>query len=403
MKSIHAFVDEYGDANLKVEVAGVSSFFIITAVLVPDGLVAQVRASVDAIRSEFFGKAEMKSSAVAKNDERRLAILRRLAALEISTFSFAVDKRELDRESGLAHRKSFFKYLNRRLYERIYTMFDQAHVVADEYGREEFMKGFVAYVNRELKQLNLFARDVTFAKSNEEVVLQVADMVSGSLARVLDPGKRSEQADAILEVIKLRSVGVDVWPPRILPSADLSPEPVGEVSENDALIRRHCLRQATLFLQKHADVSPSEEDLRAQVEVIKLLLFQVQFADAKKYIPTGRIIERLRGEAGLKLSTRKLRTAIAGLRDARVVIGRSTKGYKLPISERDIAEFVAHANSIVPPMLIRVRHAQQDLNMASLGTIDALSSPKFQLLKRLVEVLGELSDADMNDAEKSSG
>jgi hypothetical protein len=137
--------------------------------------------------------------------------------------------------------------------------------------------------------------------------------------------------------------------------------------------------------------------------VIKLLLFQVQFADAKKYIPTGRIIDRLRGEAGLKLSTRKLRTAIAGLRDAGVVIGRSTKGYKLPISERDIAEFVAHANSIVPPMLIRVRHAQQDLNMASLGAIDALSLPKFQLLKRLVEVLGELSEADVTGAEKSFG
>jgi hypothetical protein len=183
--------------------------------LVPDGLVAQVRDSVDAIRREFFGKAEMKSSAVAKNDERRLAILRRLAALEISTFSFAVDKRELDREGGLAHRKSFFKYLNRLLYERIYTTFDQAQVVADEYGREEFMKGFVAYVNRELNQLNLFARDVIFAKSNEEVVLQVADMVSGSLARVLDPGKRSKEADAILDVIKLRSVGIDVWPPRL--------------------------------------------------------------------------------------------------------------------------------------------------------------------------------------------
>jgi hypothetical protein len=138
------------------------------------------------------------------------------------------------------------------------------------------------------------------------------------------------------------------------------------------------------------------------MEVLKLLLFQVQFADAKKYIPTGRIIDRLHGEAGLTLTTRKLRSAIAGLRDAGVVIGRSTKGYKIPISENDIAEFVAHANSIVPPMLVRVRHAQQDLSMASLGAIDALSSPKFQLLKRLVDLLGDLKEAEVADQDEPS-
>jgi hypothetical protein len=402
MTTIHAFVDEYGDASLKVEVEGVTSFFIITAVLVPDAAIAGVRSAADVIRSDFFGKAEMKSSAVSRNDDRRLEILRRLTALEVSTFRLAVDKRELDREGGLAYRKSFFKYLNKRLYERIYKMFDQAKLVADEYGREQFMQGFIAYLNRELP-LDLFTRrEVSFSKSNEEVLLQVADLISGSLARVLDPGKRSDQADAILDVIKQRSVGIEVWPPRILPAADLPADSVPGGSENDALVRRHCLRQATLFLRKHS-ISPSPgDDLAVQMEVLKLLLFQVQFADAKKYIPTGRIIDRLHGEAGLTLTTRKLRSAIAGLRDAGVVIGRSTKGYKIPISENDIAEFVAHANSIVPPMLVRVRHAQQDLSMASLGAIDALSSPKFQLLKRLVDLLGDLKEAEVADQDEPS-
>jgi hypothetical protein len=140
---------------------------------------------------------------------------------------------------------------------------------------------------------------------------------------------------------------------------------------------------------------PSDE-VRAQIEVLQILLFQVQFADAKKYVPTGRIREQLRSQIGLQLSTRKLRLVISAMRDAGVVIGRSAKGYKLPIDERDMEEFVAHANTIVPPMLSRVRRAKQDLGLASLGKLDILAPAKFSLLRRLVATL----DAD-EASEKS--
>jgi hypothetical protein len=395
---IHAFTDEYGDADLALERAGVTTFFIVTAVLVPDDRLAEQRARAQAIRTAFFDKGEMRSSSVGPDDARRKRILEELAALDITTYSLAVDKRELDREGGLAHRSSFFKYVNRRLYERIYKLFHQVRVVADEYGGEEFMKSFLPYVDQRLPLTLFTRRDFAFAKSSDEIMLQVADMISGSLARVLEPRKASAETEAILALINQRSTGIEVWPPRILPELEARPTPqadlAGEASEADArdeFIRTHCLRQAQLFLRQHPLRADPGDDLRAQVEILQILLFQVQFADAQKYVPTGRLLDRLQAQTGLTLTRRRLRSVIAGLRDAGVVIARSSKGYKIPVAERDVAEFVAHANTIVPPMLERVRHARRDLATASQGKLDILASPRFELLRRLIEVQEELA------------
>jgi hypothetical protein len=385
VSGVCAFTDEYGDASLDVDNPGVTTFFIITAVLVREEVVNAERARAEAIRSKFFGTGEMKSSSVGKDDARRKRILEEIGRLDIATYSLAVDKRELDREGGLAHRKSFFKYLNRRLCTRIFKNVDDTTLVADEYGRDEFMRDFIDYVNDHLPLTLFTRRDISFAKSSDEVMLQVADMVSGSLARALDPRKRSAAADELVALIQKRSLGVEVWPPRGLP--ELEPPVEDAESDKDAMVRRHCLRSAHQFLREKAAVANPPEDLRAQFEVLQILMFQVQFADAKEYVPTERIMEKVRVQAGVDLSERQVRIIVSVLRDAGVVIGRSAKGYKIPIDERDIVEFVAHANTIVPPMLARVRRAKRDLGLASLGKLDILSLPKFRLLRRLIETM----------------
>ena len=100
MPSVHAFVDEYGDTGIAVEKAGVTSFFIITAVLVSDNVELQ-RTRAESIRRKFFQAGEMKSSAVAADDERRERILEAISDLDIRTYTLAVDKRESFAREGL--------------------------------------------------------------------------------------------------------------------------------------------------------------------------------------------------------------------------------------------------------------------------------------------------------------
>lgn len=210
MRSIDAFVDEYGGAHLATQKQGVTAYFIVTAILVSENL-AIVRERAERIRRDFFQTGEMKSSGVGGNDVRRLSILRRICELPIKTFTIAVDKREISKSSGLAYKPSFFKHVNRKVYSRIYDVYEHVRLVADEHGTEAFMQDFEKYIDRHvgLREDLFLERTFRFSRSNDEVLLQVADMLSGSLARSIDPVKQSDNAPEILALLAQLSVGVE--------------------------------------------------------------------------------------------------------------------------------------------------------------------------------------------------
>ena len=386
MSDIYAFVDEYGDTSIHSEKSGVTTFFIITAVLVSVEDLTALRASAEEIRQKHFQTGEMKSSNVGKNDARRKNVLRELNGLNLRSFSLAVDKRELDKDSGLVWKRTFFKYLNRRLYERIYRVFENVSLVADEHGGEAFMEGFNKYIDERIPP-NLFDnRTFKFVNSKDEVLIQVADFISGSLARCIDPEKISTESKALLEMIAERSVGIEIWPPQSTPDPkeflDNSVE-----GKQDEIIRRHCIRQVNLFIERQS-MNQDSDELLAQTEVLKLLLFHTLYKNDKAFIPTNKILDYLDTQIGIKLSQYELRSkVISKLRDANVIIASGSKGYKIPISKADILEFVAHANTIILPMLKRLSRAKKELKIVSLGELDILFNEDFEQLRKLVEVV----------------
>ena len=349
------------------------------------GDIGALRFAAERIRRRHFQTGEMKSSSVGKEDERRKKILDDISRLDIRTYTLAVDKRELSREGGLAHKQSFFKFLNRRMYERLYRVYEDATLVADEHGSEKFMNSLKSYIDREIPP-NLFTlRSFSFSDSRAEVLLQVADFISGSLARALDPGKLSPEAKPILDLIAKRSIGLETWPPRSLPDPELFADETPD-GRHDELIRRHCLRQAENFLERNRNLRDGDDHTRAQVEVLLFLLFKLQYVNERKFVWTHEILKHLASHVGIQMSAHQVRsTVIAPLRDADVILASSPRGYKIPVSEKDMAQFVAHTASIVPPMLDRLRRARNELKMVSLGELDILASPGLAHLRSLVE------------------
>lgn len=385
MRSIDVFVDEYGGAHLATEKEGVTAYFIVTAILVAENI-TDVREKAEGIRRDFFQTGEMKSSKVGNNDARRLSILQRICELPIKTYTVAVDKREIRKSSGLAYKTSFFKYVNRKLYSRIYDVYEHVRLVADDHGTEDFMRGFGKYIDTHVgfRQDLFLERTFRFSRSEDNVFLQVADMLSGSLARSIDPKKQSANGAEILALLAPLSVGMEYWPPRLLPFP--TPTPKLSSSPFDAVIKDHCIRQAILFLDRQELDSSIDEKGRAQMEALKLLLFKVQFGAEREFVPTREIIRYLRSNCGIELSAHQIRSAVVSqLRDANVVIASGPKGYKLPVSESDILEFVMHAQSIIPPMLSRLARARDGLLMVSFKEFDLLGRPEHEELRNLVE------------------
>ncbi len=143
---LFAFVDASGDPDLDVHKPGVSPLFVLTAVTVAAEKLEQVRTAAARIRGRHFQRGEMKSSTIGGDDERRYRIVSEIAPLDFRLFALVVDKARLDRDSGLAFKKSFFKYLHEMLFERLYAAHAHTRVIADEHGSRDFMEEFERYV-----------------------------------------------------------------------------------------------------------------------------------------------------------------------------------------------------------------------------------------------------------------
>lgn len=99
----HAFVDAYGDPGLQVERDATTAAFIVAAVIVDDERLVSAREEAEKVRKSFFGQGPIKSKKVGDDDERRLEILSRLAALPFTFAAVALDKARTWRDEELLY------------------------------------------------------------------------------------------------------------------------------------------------------------------------------------------------------------------------------------------------------------------------------------------------------------
>ncbi|SDH45411.1 hypothetical protein SAMN04487996_13813 [Dyadobacter soli] len=96
-------------------------------------------------------------------------------------------------------------------------------------------------------------------------------------------------------------------------------------------------------------------------------------------------MEHIRARTGNKVSLHYFQTkVIAQLREAGVLIASSSRGYKLPASETDLDDFVSHSNTIISPMLSRVKRFRDQVHTATSGEIDILAHDEYALIRKVV-------------------
>jgi len=377
-----AYLDEYGNTDLETSKEGASTYFIITAVIINKDDEKAIEGEAVDIQKQYFPNGEIKSNRVGRNDNRRIEVLNALKRLKFRFYALAIDKREINKNSGLIYKKSFLKFLNGQLYRKLYRTFPQIKVFADEVGSSEFMAGFCSYVEKKYIY-DLFLRaEFQFSKSEEKPLIQVADFISGSLARVFDPQKISENAEEILSILNDKTISIDEWPPQIYLYHDAQKG----ISENvfDSTVREQSVYQAKLFLRRFME--SEEEKVILQIETLKYLLYNLQFVNSKEYVTTAKIISMLDSDSSLDISEYYFRAnIIARLRDEGVIIAASSKGYKIPSSVADIDDFLDHQNTIIQPMLERIQKVRESIRLASRGDLDIVDNEEFAYLKKVLD------------------
>lgn len=384
MYQTYAFIDEFGNHDLETIKEGASNFFILVAVLVPEEGLKDLEYQAEEVRKRYFQTGEMKSSGIGNNHKRRISILNAISDLGFKFYSLVVDKDRINKDSGLQYKKSFLKYLNGKVYNKLFSQFNDVHIIADEHGRDEYKESFKRYIEDNHKPDMFYKAKFELVQSKSRVLVQLADLIVGSISKVYEKKAPPGLKEACLGLIKQKCIGLDEWPTKF--QAYYPPDTTTD--EFSQLIFTHSLSSAELFIENNE--SKQDEDIRLQVAAARFLVFNSRWVDKESYIATRVIRDHLLESGYGDVSEQRLRSnIIAKLRDGDVIISSSNKGYKIPCSFIDMETFVETVNSKIKPLLERLGRARESLHLASHGEIDILKGPNHPHLVSFIETLAK--------------
>jgi len=375
-----AYIDEFGNFGFDFEKPDVSSHFIVTAVIIDDKNLTENERIIETVRSKEFQKGEIKSSSVAKNDTRRLKILQLFSEVNFHIFSVVIDKRKLT-GNGFKYKQPFYKFLHSLVDRELFKVFPDLKIVADEHGSKEFMNGFVKYIEKNHIPTLFSQSDFRFSNSKSELMVQLADFISGTFSLCYDETKLSENRNEFLKVLKDKIIEIRFWPKDYLP---YSYEPLKDFIEFDVTIANLGINLAKQFInEKENKKAPAEID---QVNCLRYLLFNFQSINPTKYVPTYELMNHINSWRLNDMSIHYFRSkVIAKLRDWGVIISSCNLGYKLPANQIDLYDFVNYSNTYIQPMINRLLKCRDKIKLVTKNRIDILDHDEFIYLKQLIK------------------
>lgn len=372
-----AYIDEAGNKDTDVPKEGATNYYVLGCLLVDAEKAAEVDACVEQAAKNHFSGAPLKSSGIADNDARRLRVLQAIGSLPGQFYALAIDKRKLYRETGLRFGRSFYKWVLQHAAGELLHSFDDIKLVVDNHGSEKFRKEVEAYMQRRYSG-DLFARSrFRFTPNAQSRGVQVADIVAGTVLKSLERGDQQ-----LLGAIRDKLLFTGAWPRDAFPY-HLDRDVTEAEKRADSRIVDLVLRRARAFVQAHGERDGDEE--RAQVLVVQHLVDRY-LAEPSAYNPGAALRRLVRAQVlGVADKPRSFMTrVIAPVRDARVMIVASAKGYKLPTCVAEVLRHFDQTCNKVSPMIARMHHFRDDVRLATGGEVDPYRQPEFAFLRRLV-------------------
>lgn len=127
-------------------------------------------------------------------------------------FSFVIDKQKL-RETDFTSKDAFYGYVCGLIFEAAKPYLDNAIVKMDACGGREFRQELTSFLKKRLNTNDAsrkVVKKVVASKSKSNNLIQLADMVCGSVARAQHGTKK--HSEDYLSLIKHRQVWIRRWP-----------------------------------------------------------------------------------------------------------------------------------------------------------------------------------------------
>jgi len=380
----YAFIDESGNDSLEVHKEGVSGFYVLVGLVARPPESTLMHQHFCKVKADRFPQAsEMKSELIGNKDNRRRTVLHDLVHPDYDLYAIVVDKARLTSE-GLRHPKTFTKFLLERLVDTILARAEHPCIQCDEIKDKDFMEGAKKYLAR-LHPRTLFRQwNFAFQNSIENVCIQAADVIAGSIARCWERTSPSPESDEFMQILgqHLRSGHFDLFP--AMTTASVCQISAAEGMGYADSVEREAIDRAQSFLDRCG--SAEDRDLQAAAEFAKALLEFNLLQGREVWISTEQLRDCYLRRFAEDLSEHKIRTIIGALRDAGLLVAsRSKGGYKLPTCEADLYQFVNRYNSQIDPMVARVRKARDIVKSVTDPTLDILQKDEFHNLRMAID------------------
>jgi hypothetical protein len=368
--------------NIFIDESGKSAddrLFSCAAVLVEAAQLQSARNAVEIIACQLSSGGEIKSTSIGDNHARRIKFLEAIQQIDFQYVCLVVDKHYIRDNSGLRFDKSFNKFFKRLLHKPLNTYAcGGIKAVFDNYGWPQTMQEFERYMANRIQQNLFFEYQVSHVDSRSERLVQLADLIAGSINWCFDPWRKCDESWQFRELLRNKELSIIAWPPR-------TRSEIGGEAIDDTNIAQQALLRVQGLINRYED--SLIQDKRAMAIVLEELLFARIFEEGHRQSIYADSLPGVLDQHGIVMNIRQVRSLVGNIRDAGIVVAGSPNGYKLALTPPDITEYLTHTESIVGPMLARVRLAREAVKLDTSGRYDILHASTS--LRHMVEAIGD--------------
>lgn len=203
------FVDEAGDAGISGK-AGQTPYFVVAIVLFEDNDQAEkADRRIELIRHELRLPSGFEFHFHSCRPEVRSYFLQQLIPYNWFYLGIAIDKGRLYSPT-FSWPDYFYNYSTSLVFENAKPYLRDATVVIDASGGKTFRQELSRYLRRKIDQTGSLIKKIKHQDSARNNLLQLADMVSGSIYRSMLAGKRDRWD--YRRIIQPKGLRVQVWP-----------------------------------------------------------------------------------------------------------------------------------------------------------------------------------------------
>lgn len=186
------FIDDSGDTGFKIEKGSTFNFVICLVIFDDDLEVEKTAVAIKELRRRLKFPEDMEFKFNKSSKKVREQFLHAINPFKFRVRCLVVDKKLIKSKKLKESKESFYGYFIKMALKHSNNSIYEARVKIDGSGDRVFRKSFLSYLRRELnsKQKKII-KNCKLVDSKGNVLVQMADMIAGSIRRSYD-GKKTD-------------------------------------------------------------------------------------------------------------------------------------------------------------------------------------------------------------------